>query len=208
MVEKDTPKFTRQKADERRTALINATIKCLATIGPRATSVRAICAEAGVSPGLLRHYFDGKEDLIASSYEHLTKHLEDKFKSLLDSNIHAKEKLNQGFKFLLDGEWVSEEMLGAWVGFWSLQQNDLRIKNHHHEANHSIRSTFETLLNDFAKEEKLNANAHDLKFAAIELSGLSDGLWLELCLDSDSFTGNQAVEICMNWLQGFKLRFG
>ena len=60
--------FTRESADTRRDALIAATARCLSTRGAHGTSVRAICVEAGVSAGLLRHYFDGIDALVAATY--------------------------------------------------------------------------------------------------------------------------------------------
>src|SRR3546814_21149847 len=59
---------TRESADFRRQSLIEATAACLAEHGAAGTSVRTICARAGVSPGLLRHYFDGIDGLIAVTY--------------------------------------------------------------------------------------------------------------------------------------------
>src|SRR3546814_20623606 len=53
------PAFTRADPDERRQSLIEATARVLAAKGAAGVSVRAICAEAGVSPGLLRHSFGG-----------------------------------------------------------------------------------------------------------------------------------------------------
>src|SRR3546814_8816536 len=60
--------FTRESADARRAALVEAAAACLADHGLAGTNVRAICAKAGVSPGLLRHYFSGINDLIAATY--------------------------------------------------------------------------------------------------------------------------------------------
>ena len=60
--------FTRKSADTRRDALIAATARCLSTRGADGTSVRAICLEAGVSAGLLRHYFDGIDALVDATY--------------------------------------------------------------------------------------------------------------------------------------------
>ena len=60
--------FTRETPDFRRQSLIEATARCLAKHGAQGISVRAICAEAGVSPGLLRHYFTGINDAIAEAY--------------------------------------------------------------------------------------------------------------------------------------------
>src|SRR3546814_16629975 len=60
--------FTRESADARRAGLIEATAACLAGHGLAGTNVRAICKRAGVSPGLLRHYFGGIDDLVAATY--------------------------------------------------------------------------------------------------------------------------------------------
>ena len=51
----------RQHPDQRRQSLLEATARCLAARGAAGVSVRAICAEAAVSPGLLRHYFAPEE---------------------------------------------------------------------------------------------------------------------------------------------------
>src|SRR3546814_15358443 len=61
--------FTRESADARRAGLIEATAACLAEHGLAGINVRAICARAGVSPGLLRHYFGGIDDLVAATYQ-------------------------------------------------------------------------------------------------------------------------------------------
>ncbi|PTT71428.1 TetR family transcriptional regulator, partial [Pseudomonas sp. HMWF010] len=61
--------FTRESPDVRRQTLVAAAEAVLAREGVAGTSVRSICAEAGVSPGLLRHYFDGVDALIAAAYE-------------------------------------------------------------------------------------------------------------------------------------------
>ncbi|RZA18048.1 MAG: TetR family transcriptional regulator, partial [Proteobacteria bacterium] len=60
--------FTRAAPDERRQSLIEATARCLAERGAAGVSVRTICAEAGVSAGLLRHYFGGVSEAIAETY--------------------------------------------------------------------------------------------------------------------------------------------
>ena len=61
-------RFVRETPDVRRQALIDATARCLAEKGIGGTSVRAICARAGVSSGLLTHYFPGVDALILATY--------------------------------------------------------------------------------------------------------------------------------------------
>jgi AcrR family transcriptional regulator len=60
--------FTRIEPDARKKSLLAATARCLAVRGAAGVSVRAICAEAGVSPGLLTHYFRGVSEAIAETY--------------------------------------------------------------------------------------------------------------------------------------------
>jgi AcrR family transcriptional regulator len=78
------PAFHRADPDVRRQSLIDACARILAKRGGHGASVRTICAEAGVSPGLLRHYFDG----IAILARALLKHL--KRQSLLHPLPHAR----------------------------------------------------------------------------------------------------------------------
>jgi len=55
----------RLSADERRRQIIEATVRVLARDGYQRASVNAIVAEAGVSKGLVWHYFTDREDLMA-----------------------------------------------------------------------------------------------------------------------------------------------
>lgn len=58
----------RVKDDEKRRALVEATIKLVNELGFAASSVSKIAKEAGVSSSTLYIYFDNKEDLLVSSY--------------------------------------------------------------------------------------------------------------------------------------------
>ena len=61
------PAFRRSEPDARRADLIAATARVLAREGTGGASVRAIAVEAGVSPGLVGHYFAGIDALIAAT---------------------------------------------------------------------------------------------------------------------------------------------
>src|SRR2546430_7622906 len=49
------PRFERQLPQQRRQALIDATIECLKRYGHEGLSIRTISAQAGVSVGLINH---------------------------------------------------------------------------------------------------------------------------------------------------------
>src|SRR5688572_23018899 len=61
-------KFRREGEERRRQDLIEATLDCVAEHGLQGATVRAIALRAGVTAGLIRHYFPGKEDLLQAAY--------------------------------------------------------------------------------------------------------------------------------------------
>src|SRR6201999_3999891 len=79
------PKFTRDLPQARRRQLIEATARCLARDGLAGTSVRQVAAEAGVSPGLVRHHFAGMHQLVAETYRSAGKEIAAVFGRALDA---------------------------------------------------------------------------------------------------------------------------
>ena len=63
--------YRRESEESRRSALISATQELVAEGGPEAATVRAIAARAGVTPGLIRHYFQSKDELTRAAYRAL-----------------------------------------------------------------------------------------------------------------------------------------
>ena len=78
------------KHAEKRQEILEAAARCFARDGFHGATTAAICAEAGISPGHLYHYFASKEAIIAAmaedSLERATKRLGDIAE---DSNIIA-----------------------------------------------------------------------------------------------------------------------
>jgi AcrR family transcriptional regulator len=65
---KKVPRFKREAPEKRRADLVQAAIRCLAEGGMAAFKMERIAAEAGVSLGLLPHYFKSKTELLAEVY--------------------------------------------------------------------------------------------------------------------------------------------
>ena len=73
-----------KKSDDKNQLFIDATILSLANHGYKGTTVRQIAKYAGVAPGLLTHYYSGKEVLIAESYKYLSKRFLDNFQASIN----------------------------------------------------------------------------------------------------------------------------
>ncbi len=178
--------FTRESADARRGGLIDATAACLAEVGMAGTSVRAICARAGVSPGLLRHYFAGIDDLVAATYEATSDRMDAIFAEAVagagtDPHAQLLAYLTASFRPPV----TDPELLGAWTAFWALARSNARMANIHADSYAGYRARLGELLTA--------CGAADAERLAIMLTAMVDGLWLELSLDAESFGAEAAV---------------
>lgn len=182
-------RFVRETADVRRQALIEATARCLAEKGVGGTSVRAICAQAGVSSGLLTHYFDGVDALVLATYADVGA----KVSAAIDSAVEAagadpRDRLRACLQANFHAPILDPDLLATWIAFWSLVKTDPKIAAIHAEVYGGTRAQLETMLHA-AAPAMVPAQA---RIAAISLTALVDGLWLELCLDPTIFSAGEA----------------
>lgn len=63
------PKVSQQHLLARRQQIIDAAYRCFARNGFHQTTMRDIYEEAGLSPGAVYHYFEGKHEIIAASFD-------------------------------------------------------------------------------------------------------------------------------------------
>ncbi|PVM87439.1 TetR family transcriptional regulator [Caulobacter endophyticus] len=179
--------FTREAPDVRRQALVAAAEAVLAREGVAGTSVRTICAQAGVSAGLLRHYFDGVDDLIAAAYEAVDQRIDAALEAVASAGNDPRARLSAYLAASFAPPVLDPDLLAAWIGFWGLVKTKPRIAAIHAASYAAYRARLETLLAD--------GGARDRRLAAIALTAMVDGLWLELCLDPSTFTPAEAVRV-------------
>ncbi len=188
--------FTRESADTRRDALVTACANMLAKHGVQGTSVRGICTAAGVSPGLLRHYFDGIDALIAETYRAtgrtVAMALQDAVDAAPADNPRARLLAYVTASFLPPV--AAPELLATWLAFWSLARTDAAIAAIHADVYSANRRDIERLI---ANCPNAPANPH---LAAVALVALVDGLWLELSLGNAPFSVVEANMLAEKWL--------
>jgi TetR/AcrR family transcriptional repressor of bet genes len=187
--------FTREQPGERRQSLIEACAHCLAKLGTGQTSVRAICKEAGVSPGLLRHYFAGVDALIAATYRWTGQRVSQALEQAVehagnDPRARLLAYLTASFRPPI----ASTELLATWLAFWSLTKTDPVIARQHAEIYADYRGGIERLIAEYRPDQA------EVRLSAVALTALVDGLWLELSLGSAPFTTDEAVALAEKWL--------
>ncbi|MEO8113697.1 MAG: TetR/AcrR family transcriptional regulator [Phenylobacterium sp.] len=188
-----TPRFSRELAGVRRQALIEATLASLAARGLGAVSVRDVAARAGVSPGLVRHHFGGFGALLAEAYGHVTARVDAHIDgALAAAGDDPRARMAAFLEASFSPEIIDQDLLSAWLGFWGMVRSDPAARTVHAETYAAYRLRIERLLGDLGVK--------DVRLAALGLSSLLDGLWLELCLDPSTFTPAEAVKLAADWV--------
>lgn len=193
------PKFHRAPPAVRREALIEATLHCLKKHGHAGVSVRRISIAAGVSIGLINHHFPGKSGLIAETYETLALALQDDLRARAhDRAATPRQRLSGFFRASFAPELLDPQLFNVWVVFWSMVAHSREIREVHDRTYRKYRSLLEGLLRELVKSGA--APKLRLRSAAIALSALLDGLWVELSLSSETFKPKEAIGICEDWV--------
>ncbi|MDP5280817.1 TetR family transcriptional regulator C-terminal domain-containing protein [Sphingomonas sp. DG1-23] len=186
------PAFTRAEPDARRLSLIEATARVLARDGASGASVRAIAGEAGVSPGLVAHHFGGVDALVAATYGHVG----ERVSAALDAAVAAagddpRARLSAYVGASFTPPIADRALLATWTAFWGLVIARPQIAALHDEQYARYRAELEQLLAACGLAPAARRSA------AIAVTALVDGLWLELCLSPavlDSETARAIAE--------------
>jgi AcrR family transcriptional regulator len=188
-----TPRQPRQDAEDRRQELLAATISCLARLGPKATSGREICRQAGVSHGLLRHYFDNPETLLLEAYQQLCDQFLERFEHEMNApSDDPWEAMDRFFAVLFSEEWSNSDVLGAWMAFWTL----VRTNEEFAEASESFNRRLRTLLDTAFSRLPPSPGGIARGDAVAILSAVMDGLWLDFCLSPSRLSRERALDLC------------
>lgn len=156
--------------------------------------MRVICTEAGVSPGLLRHYFDGIDALIAATYRKTGELVQT---ALAAAVAAAPDNPYDRLIAYLTASFVppiaDPELLATWLAFWAQTKADAHIAQLHGEIYRDYRADLEALLTAF--------QPGDHRLTAVALTALVDGLWLELSLGDTPFSREEAGALVEKWLK-------
>lgn len=184
------PAFTRAEPDARRLSLIEATARVLARDGASGASVRAIALEAGVSPGLVAHHFGGVDALIAATYAHIGAQVS----AALDAAVAAagadpQARLTAYVTASFAPPIADRALLATWTAFWGLVIAQPAVAALHDAQYAAYRAGLEALL------AACGLAPATRRRAAIAITALVDGLWLELCLSPGVVEGAEAQAI-------------
>jgi TetR/AcrR family transcriptional regulator, transcriptional repressor of bet genes len=194
------PKFRRAAPDARRDELIAATLACLSRFGHEGVSVRRISTEAGVSMGLITHHFRSIDALVAAAYKSLAERLLSRSREpALAISGEPLRSLHAFFSASFSPDALDPAIFRTWLVFWSLVPHSAELRTVRDLTSSETRATLVILLRRLRRAP--GVPAFKVGAAAIGLSALMDGLWVELSLTPTGFKPSQAIALCDDWVQ-------
>lgn len=180
---KKIPRFRRETPEKRRADLVQAAIRCLSAGGMSAFKMERIAAEAGVSLGLLSHYFIDKNELLTEVYQAaLYEDVNRKIAELGDTAApgSAAERLCRIVDAIITPDYLKPANLTVWLALWGEIVVNPDLRRAHRTLYRSYLSSLAALIGLVAAERRRNVNAVEI---ARSLQALIDGLFLERALD-------------------------
>ena len=184
--------YKRAGEEVRREAMIAAALDLIAEGGIAAATVRAIAEKAGVTPGLIRHYFKTKEDLTRAAYQTLMERMTQASALVLDTAPDgAAARLAAFVAASLRPPVVDPAAMGLWAGFIHRVQRDPMLREVHRTTYLGYRDVLQGLIAALPRA----VDAATLRAEAIACNGVIDGLWLEACALPEAFVKDELAEI-------------
>lgn len=185
------PKFS--ISSFRRQQLIEATMDCVGDHGINGTTISKISKLAGVSNGVIHHYFHNKDELLEATMRLMLEHLKHdilKRKASATSHFECILAIIEGN---FSAKQIEHQSTKIWLSFFSeaLQNPNLaRLQNINKKR---LKSNLGYHLNQLLPAERAMP-------VAASLAALIDGLWLRGAFNEKGIDTKRAVTLCRNYL--------
>ena len=161
--------------ETRRGQLIEVTIDSLAELGYVGTTLAQIASRAGVSPGLVAHYFGDKDGLLDAAFRSLARRVSDHARSRLRQISTPRARIQAVIDANLAPEEFDQRTGTAWLAFWG---QVLQVKSLRRVQSVYQRRTLTTLRSALNKL----VPADEAQSLAAMIASMIDGVWLRAAL--------------------------
>jgi len=177
----------------RRRQLIDATIASIHAYGYGDTTVARIGRAAGVSPGIIHHYFGGKGELLEATMRALLRRLRHSVLARLERADGPRARIEAIIEGNFAGEQFAPEAVTAWLAFWAQVPHAPRLARLQRINARRLRSNLR-----HAFRELLPATG--VERAASGLAAMLDGLWLRCALTPGGIAAGDARSLAKEYL--------
>ena len=173
----------------RRQQLIDATIESVAQRGLQGTTINTISKNAGLSSGIISHYFGGKQGLIEATVRYLLSNLKNELIEKVEPATSAIERL----MFIVEANFALVQLRNdttrTWLSFWAQSMHDQELHRLQNVNSNRLQS-------NLAFSFKQLMPVKQAKQAAELSAAMIDGLWLRAVLsqsDENQFKHSETL---------------
>jgi betaine-aldehyde dehydrogenase len=167
---------TREVPEEaRRQQLIEVTIDSLADVGYVGSTLAQIAQRAGVSPGLVAHYFDDKDGLLEATFRTLARGIGERMRERLRRARTPRGRVQAVIDTNLAPEEFDQRTGTAWLAFWGQVLHVKGLKRVQTVYQRRMLSNLRHALRRLVPADE----AHSL---AAMIAAMIDGVWLRAAL--------------------------
>jgi len=171
--------LNRQSSDEpeeaRRRQLIEVTIDSLAEVGYVGSTLAQIAQRAGVSPGLVAHYFDDKDGLLEATFRTLARGIGDRMREALRRAGTPRGRVQAVIDTNLAPEEFDQRTGTAWLAFWGQVLHVRGLKR--------VQTVYQRrMLSNLRHALKRLLPADEARSLAAMIAAMIDGVWLRAAL--------------------------
>ena len=182
----------------RRRDLIRGTIASIARLGYHDSTVQTICDEAGLSRGLIGHYFKGKDDLLLEAFRYLVRQLRQEARRATNAvGADPLKRLLAVVDITFQKPIMGRDEAAVWLAFWGVVYWHPELRKVHLKVWRAYRRFVSDLLESAARERGIPLDA---RMAGWAFSQLIDGLWMGWVMDETAYTPEEAKNVMREWL--------
>ena len=180
-------------ANLRRQQLIEATMECVDEHGINGTTISKISKHAGVSNGIVHHYFHNKDELLEATMRLMLEHLKQGIlKRKLDAGNHY-----ECIVAIIEGNFSAKQVertsTKIWCSFWAEALHQPALKRL--EIISKSR-----MISNLAYHLRFLLNNNKVDLVASTMAALIAGLWLHGAFDEQGIDAEKAKTLCLNYL--------
>ena len=181
--------------DIRKPQLVQATMAVIDRVGLQSASISLISKEAGVSSGIINHYFGGKHGLLEETMREILRQLSSTVTQKL--NELPKEAHQQRINAIIDGNFVGyqaeNKVAKTWLAFWSYSVHDPELRRLQRVNEKRLLSHLKIELKNLFEKDQAEIIAHGI-------AALIDGIWLRGTLNPQGIDAEKARLIINDYL--------
>ena len=177
----------------RKAQLIEATFECIYRYGFAGTTIERVARQAGVSKGIISHYFGDKDGLLEATMRGLVRQLDVNARTRNRHSTDPKEHIIAIIGSNFAEQQVTPEAITVWLAFWAQALHVPSLTRLQRVNLSRLRSNLRYWLKQLLPRERA-------RVVADGLAAMIDGLWLYGAFQQGGIQREEARRICLDYL--------